>query len=108
MSILNFSYLSLNGLADFVELCHHQSDQGRGIGRQIFREHMSQPGLDPETHCWILKDVRHLKGYCLVHRESPISWAVLQIDVDPDCAGFPEELEWSIGESILAAFGTAW
>ena len=93
MPISNFPHGRLTALVDFVESCSHWTAQGRDLGRQTFQQILAQPGLEPENNCWLLEVKGQVKGFCLVHREPRIDRAILQIEVDPDFAGLPEEKE---------------
>lgn len=87
LPVLSFTPDKLPVLLDFVESGSSWGDQGRDLGRKTFEQNLGQPGLDPQSDCFLLEEESKIRGYCLVHDESPIGRVVIEPKVAPNLEG---------------------
>ena len=93
MPILSFTPDKLTALLDFAESGSSWGEPGRDLGRKIFEQTLSQPGLDLLSHCFLLEEGETVRGYCLVHHEGPINRMVLEPKVAHQFEGTSSEQE---------------
>jgi mycothiol synthase len=91
LPVRTFTWNDLPALLEFIGKVQAQTEQDRKFMKQIFKETLGLPGLEPQENCLLLEEGGQIQGGCLIFPEPPISRAVLALDVAPDIEGGPLE-----------------
>ena len=93
MPVRNFTWSNLPNLLDFIGAVQAQTAHDRPLRQKSFQEALQEPGLDPESNCFLLLQDQEILGCCLVFPETPIRRAVLALDAAPNIEGSGQEAE---------------
>ena len=92
MPIVNFTGSRMTDLLGFIESQHSWNPQSRELGLSTFQESLGVPGLSPHDNCFLLEEDGRIHGFSLIFPELPIGRSVIEMGIDRDLEGGPQEL----------------